>query len=294
MTRPFDSEALFRDDALLDALARGEFPDGYEADPTAQLLLAWRSDLDVSVLDDATVTLAVVGTPAAVDPAAVDPAPVNGSVVSFEPAAGTADDVPGDVPDDGPGDGDLAVTALADRRRSLGARRRLATMVAVAAGVVAASAGGGVAAAATAEPGDALWPITKVVYAERAESLEARDEVRSTLREARLAASRNDTARAAALLRDAMADTEKVRPRDGRDELKAQAALVQQEIAEDPLTPVSPDPAPTVPPADPTTSPAPDPSPVEPPPTPADPPPSPDASSEPPGAEASQEPAPIG
>lgn len=61
MNRPFDADAVLRDDALLDALGRGEMPDEFADDETIRLLLAWRddvvSDLDLDLAEDPPVAV---------------------------------------------------------------------------------------------------------------------------------------------------------------------------------------------------------------------------------------------
>lgn len=80
------------------------------------------------------------------------------------------------------------------RRRSR--RRRLDRVVAAAAAVaavLAAGSAGSVTAASTARPGDTLWPISRVIYADRARSIEASEDAHTALAQAREAAARGDT-----------------------------------------------------------------------------------------------------
>jgi hypothetical protein len=203
---PIDADAVLRDDALLDALGRGELPADFAGDPTARLLFAWQGDLH-------------------------EPAPA---------------------------------LPLA-RSTALWLSRRVT--VAAAIGVFAAGSLGSVAAAAIAEPGDALWPITKVVYTERAESIEARDEAYLTLRQARVAIAEHRPDQARRLCDEARRKAGEVRENDDRaaitDELaKVLATLDHKARAGAPVAPEAPkDPTPETPSSSPTTEPSPRPQP---------------------------------
>ncbi|GIG61559.1 hypothetical protein Lfu02_59310 [Longispora fulva] len=95
-----------------------------------------------------------------------------------------------DADDPSPADGVLVAWRLAPPRR-----RRL--LVAVAAGLVLVAGAGGVAAAAgDARPGSVLWPVTRLAYADRAESALAEQAAERSLTTAGqdLAAGRADQA----------------------------------------------------------------------------------------------------
>jgi len=94
-----------------------------------------------------------------------------------------------------------------------------------------ASAGGVTAAAAEADPGSALWPVTRVVYSERAESLQARRDAELALAKAREAAAQQQRASAARYLDLAVRHTRKVRAGDGAVGLRQQAEAMRQRIA---------------------------------------------------------------
>jgi hypothetical protein len=114
-------------------------------------------------------------------------------------------------------------------RRQFGLSRRMS--VAAAVGVIAAGSIGSVAAASVAEPGSPLWPITRVVYADRAHSLEARDSALSNLKKAKQAAAKRKPAEAKKLLAEALKQVELVRPGDNSKELKDQVVALQQVLA---------------------------------------------------------------
>ena len=81
-------------------------------------------------------------------------------------------------------------------------------------------AGSGVALGAwDAEPGEVLWPVTKVFYAEKARSVEAVVEIKKLQETAREALARGDRPAAAAALAAAEQQLDDVRPDDGRADL---------------------------------------------------------------------------
>lgn len=241
--QPLDADAVLRDDALLDALGRGELPDDFDDDATARLLLAWRDD----VADTA-------GLP---EPHAV---PVRS----------------------------VGVASVGDTRGPRRDLHHLLTRRAAAVAVIAAiglGSIGSVAAAGVAEPGSPLWPLTKVVYEDRAKSLEAREGALSLLREAKQAAENNDPDQARRLLVDALQEAGAVDDGKDKDKILAEADAVRAQLAEltdpgDPSTTptpqnpatASPSPAPSTEPSNPPSSPSPSPTPSEP--TPGEPPPS--------------------
>jgi hypothetical protein len=148
-------------------------------------------------------------------------------------------------------DSDPLALALAEWRRDLDAepvraprfaalRRRVGRGVASAA--VASTIGllsvGGVAAAATqAGPDSALWPITRVVAADRAQSREAAYNARDLLRRARAAADAHRPDDAARYLDQAEQDTRRVRRGDGERELREHAAALRLLVGGPPAEP---------------------------------------------------------
>jgi hypothetical protein len=175
--QPVDITTLTRDEALLDALGRGDPPPA--DDEVAVMLAAWRADLAADL-------------PAvpAVRPAAVSDAPT-------EPA----------------------VPARPGRRR-----RVLVRMAGTVAAALVGIAGAVTLAASNAAPGSPLWPITKVVYEERAESRAAAHEAERTIAQAREAAAESRYSDAARLLDEATTLVGRV-----RDERLAQRLLAEIE-----------------------------------------------------------------
>ena len=132
---PFDLDVIRADEALLDALGRGESVE--QSDSLATLLTAWRADL--------------VAEPAQTSP--VRPAQPVLATAQAEAMVGNAQ----------------RKAAQPHVRTSRKAR------IAVAAAVIAAVAGGTAAAAATATPGSPLWSISQVIYPARADRVAAED-----------------------------------------------------------------------------------------------------------------------
>jgi hypothetical protein len=280
-------DAILRDDALLDALGRGELPAAYRADVTARLITGWRLDIEEpsiaetptlaltaltggqSVLPprlaerprDAGDTAVLSGRP---DPGATDPGVSRAARFGEEPTADLPryrddfraglqdDDVTASIPvyrgsEDRIDESFRSAFVAAgyarpsgeerteefstfaepegetpsERPRRHGRRRldRLVVAAAAAAAVLAAGSAGSVAAASTAHPGDKLWPISKVLYADRAHSIEAGEDAHTALKKAREAAARGDTAAARKYLAQAKQKAGEVR--EGSDEADA-------------------------------------------------------------------------
>jgi hypothetical protein len=123
----------------------------------------------------------------------------------------------------------LATVTVHAARMQRKRRPRLLVPIAAAAAVLAIAFAGVGLAARGAEPGDTLWALTKVLYADHARSVEAAEAVRADLREARAALTEGDVAMAKSKLEDAHATLPSVLPDDGKTDLEAQhASLVAQ------------------------------------------------------------------
>ncbi|MFC4001486.1 anti-sigma-D factor RsdA [Prauserella oleivorans] len=94
---------------------------------------------------------------------------------------------------------EIRTAALAHRHAGQGRRRRFLVPVAAAAAVLAIGFTGTALAARDAQPGDTLWGLSKVLYADHARSIEAAASVRTAMQEAQLALAqqRYDDARRA-------------------------------------------------------------------------------------------------
>lgn len=99
------------------------------------------------------------------------------------------------------------------------ARARHLVPVAAAAAFLVLVGGGVTIGSATAEPDSALWPVSKVLFSERAESVEAAVRVSDKIDHAKQALTEGKPEQAAADLAQAQQDLAKVRPQEGKDEL---------------------------------------------------------------------------
>jgi hypothetical protein len=143
----------------------------------------------------------------------------------------------------------VTVQAAKIRRKH---RPRLLVPLAAAAAVLAIVFAGVGLMARDAEPGDTLWALTKVLYADHARSVEAAQTVRADLQEARAALTEGNVAVAKSKLEDAHAALPDVTGEDGYDELEAQHASLLAQLPGNPSGEAGPPPDP-----DPTTQPDP-------------------------------------
>jgi hypothetical protein len=151
-------------------------------------------------------------------------------------------------------DVDTAVaTVVAARPRS--SRARYLAPVAAAAAFLVVAIGGVSVTSYNAQPDDVLWGVSKVLYSERAESVEAAERVEERIAAAKEALVAGQPVRAAQELADAQEDLEVVRPQEGqgelaetRDFLEAKAAETPQGQSADPGSPLSTQPSRPVPP----------------------------------------------
>lgn len=97
----------------------------------------------------------------------------------------------------------VKAAALARRHGGRARRRRLLVPVAAAAAVLAIAFTGTSVAARDAQPGDTLWGLTKVLYADHARSVEAASAARTDLRQASIALSQGRIAEAQQALAEA-------------------------------------------------------------------------------------------
>ncbi len=114
------------------------------------------------------------------------------------------------------GQGGHAVRPAASARRGL---RHLVPVVAAAAAFLVLVGGGVTIGSATAEPDSALWPVSKVLFSERAESVEAAARASDKIDNAKQALTEGKPEQASADLAQAQQDLAKVRPQEGKDEL---------------------------------------------------------------------------
>ena len=143
-------------------------------------------------------------------------------------------------------------TAVAAVRKGMPSRRstraRHLVPVAAAAAFLVLVCGGVTIGSATAQPDSALWPVSKVLFSERAESVEAAVRVSDKIDNAKQALMDGKPEQAAADLAQAQQDLGKVRPQEGKAELvdvkdflAAKAAETPSGQRVDPATPLKTD-----------------------------------------------------
>lgn len=267
---------LDRDDAMLDGLGLGgRAPSD---DPLAGMLVAWRDGLTeppyAPTLADAELSLPGVelDRPSALD---ADLPALRTATRHLPIAPGGHARTDRSARTDGTARGDRAAhtdrepatrppTAPSGRLR-LGrphpGRVRPGRLLLAAALLVAALGGGVTVAAGSAGPGSALFGVTRLVYAERADSRVAARIVADLLSRAATMIEQRRYADAAALLEQAMAKLPEVRERGDHERLRAELARLLDLIAA--AAAAAPAPAPSaapIPPSPGTATPAPRPS----------------------------------
>ncbi|MTD14336.1 hypothetical protein GIS00_10285 [Nakamurella sp. YIM 132087] len=110
-----------------------------------------------------------------------------------------------------------AVAAPARIRKQ---RRGFRPMIAVAAAIAALLVGTATVGSRTAHPGDVLWPLAKMLWSDRADSVAARESARIALDTAETALYSGDPTRAIVALTSASGDLQRVQEEDGRQELE--------------------------------------------------------------------------
>ncbi|MFL6143338.1 MAG: anti-sigma-D factor RsdA [Labedaea sp.] len=141
-------------------------------------------------------------------------------------------------------------TVQAARAHQRRGPRLLAPLAAAAAVLAIAFAGIGLAAQG-AEPGDTLWGLAKVLYADHARSVEAAQAVRTDLSRAQEALASGKVAEAKSMLDQARQALPTVANEDGKDDLQAKHAALEAKLTDNPAVGAAPPPA-----ASPTTAPA--------------------------------------
>jgi len=124
-------------------------------------------------------------------------------------------------------------------------RPRLLVPIAAAAAVLAIAFAGVGLAARDAQPGDTLWALTKVLYADHARSVEAAQAVKDDLREAKAALTEGNIEVAKSKLQDAHATLPTVLPDDGQKDLLAQHNSLMAQLPGNPSDTAGSPPSPT-------------------------------------------------
>jgi Anti-sigma-D factor RsdA to sigma factor binding region len=113
----------------------------------------------------------------------------------------------------------VKAAALAQRRGPRARKRRIFVPVAAAAAVLAIAFTGTSIAARDAQPGDTLWGLTKVLYADHARSVEAASAARTDLQQASIALSQGRIVEAQQALAEAAAKLTQVSVEDNLAQL---------------------------------------------------------------------------
>lgn len=146
----------------------------------------------------------------------------------------------------------LATVTVQAARLRRKRRPRVLVPVAAAAAVLAIAFAGIGLAARDAQPGDTLWALTKVLYADHARSVMAAETVKADLREARDALTDGDLDEAKSKLEEAHAALPTVSGEDGKSELERMHAQLLAQLPGNPSGETHPPPE-----ANPTTAPDP-------------------------------------
>jgi hypothetical protein len=109
-----------------------------------------------------------------------------------------------------------AMAALAAGKPATWQKRRLIPLAGAAAALVVAISGVAFGAK-DAQPGDALWSVSKVLYTERAHSVEAAAQVKGSLAKAQSALASGHTSEAVKELAEAQTGLPAVRDQEGRE-----------------------------------------------------------------------------
>ena len=137
-------------------------------------------------------------------------------------------------------DTETAVATIAAARTPPRGRQRLLIPLASAAAVLAIAFTGMSLVARDAQPGDALWGLTRVLYSEHARSVEAAVAVRTDLDTARAALREGRYSEARDALLKAGASLPSVSPDDGKDDLTQKHESLLEELTSTTPSPNTP------------------------------------------------------
>lgn len=150
---------------------------------------------------------------------------------------------------------DTATATVLAASRPPGRRARHLVPLAAAAAMIVFTIGGVSIGASEARPGDALWDVSKVLYSERAESVEAVERVEARIDEAKSALARGESVVAAQILDGTEDELVVIRDEEGLAELAELKSFLEAKAAETPPgqpiqpgTPLASDPTRPVPP----------------------------------------------
>ncbi|GEL22803.1 hypothetical protein PSU4_17570 [Pseudonocardia sulfidoxydans NBRC 16205] len=224
-----DLMAVQSDDALIDALARGYGGGGEdgEDDRIAAMLAAWKAEVDADPIPELVDTDTALATIMAVTGGPVDVDTTVFPVVQADVEA-TGPQGPAGDPADG-----ATVTPMRRSRRPGKKARHLVPLVGAAALIVVAVTGVSIGAHG-AQPGDALFGVTEVLYTETAQSRQAAVDAQAGIAAVKESLSSGDTSGAAQQLTAVEQLMAKVHPEDGAPVLQANQRFLTMKLQETP------------------------------------------------------------
>ncbi|GAY10132.1 anti-sigma-D factor RsdA [Pseudonocardia sp. N23] len=231
-----DLMAVQSDDALIDALSRGYGGGGGgggEDDRIAAMLAVWKAEVDADPIpelvdtDTALATImAVTGGPIDVDTTVFPVVRPGADLVATGPQ--------GAVGGDGPAqDSGGTVTPMRPSRRPGKRARHLVPLAGAAALIVVAVTGVSIGAHG-AQPGDALFGVTQVLYTETAQSRQAAVDAQAGIVAVKESLAAGDTSGAAQQLTTVEQLMPKVKPEDGAPVLEANQRFLTAKLQETP------------------------------------------------------------
>lgn len=241
---------LDRDDAMLDGLGLGGA--AHADDPLAGMLAAWRADLAEPPFAP-TLDLDLAEQAALADPIDLDTDGEEQAATVLRPAASghpIASPAAGHVVTAGAPTTGPAGTSRPPGRRGgparpvRGGRLRPGRLLLAAALLAALLGGGVVLGAAAGQPGTPLWPVTQLVYAERADSRVAAQDTAQLLAQADRALRDKRHGDAEALLRQAWDRLGQVREKSDHERLRAELMRLLAAFAADTTPTAAPTPTP--------------------------------------------------
>lgn len=145
---------------------------------------------------------------------------------------------------------DTAVATISAARKPASRRRSALGPVAAAAAVLVIAFAGVGMVAKSAQPGDELFPLTKVLYSKYARSVEAAVRVETELADAQMALNKGDTSQARESLEKVQEQLDVIDEEQGRERLATEHDKLEKMLDVTP-TPTPVDPPPTAPPTSP-------------------------------------------
>lgn len=227
-----DLMAVQSDDALIDALSRGYGGGGGggEDDRIAAMLAAWKAEVDADPIPELVDTDTALATIMAVTGGPIDVDTTVFPVVTADSAVTGPQDAVGGAAEEGAG---ATVTPMRRSKRPGKRARHLVPLAGAAALIVVAVTGVSIGAH-SAQPGDALFGVTQVLYTETAQSRQAAVDAQAGIVKVKESLASGDTSGAAAQLTDVETLMAKVKPEDGAPVLQANQRFLTMKLQETP------------------------------------------------------------